>query len=312
MKIQLKNKFILFAITLGLFMLNGCEEFIEINLSGKQITILSPADNTETSTFSQTFWWEEVEGAGNYQLQIVKPNFSAIQQLIVDTTVSTTQFTYTLQPGTYQWRIRAKNGSSQTSYFTYNLTIDSSLDLSGQPVVLISPTDNYFTNSFANSFNWQTLPSADSYILQILSGTTVINTQTSTALVSNYIFAAEGVYQWRVFAQNTTSNSSYYTRTITIDTAKPDLPVPSYPLNDTITDDPIPFAWNSVETGITYQILVSTDSTFGSITKDTITSDNFYNFYSSSIGIYYYWKVRSIDNASNYSQYCDRKRVKRN
>lgn len=308
-----KNKLLMaLSAILGLFSMVGCEEFIEINLEGKQITILAPVNNTVTSNFTQTFWWEEVKGAENYQLQIVKPNFIAIQQLILDTTIVTTKFFYTLQPGTYQWRLRAKNSSSQTEYFTFNLTIDSTLNLSGQPVILTSPTDNYYTNSFSNTFSWQTMPNADSYILQILSGATVISTQTSTALVSNYTFTAQGVYQWRVFAQNATSNSSYYTRTITIDTLKPDVPVLSYPLNDTITADPIPFEWNSVELGISYQILISTDSTFSSVTKDTITSNNFYDFYNATIGTYYFWKVRSIDNASNYSIYCTRKRVKRN
>lgn len=308
-----KNNFITqVLLVFSLLIFNSCEEFIEVNLDNKSITIFSPANNTVTSNFTQTFWWEEVKGAESYQLQIVKPDFTAIQQLIVDTTVSTTKFIYSLQPGTYQWRLRAKNGSSQTDYFTYNLTIDSTLDLSGQPVILSSPADNYYANSFSNTFTWQTMPNADSYILQILSGTTVINTQTSTALTSNYTFASQGEYQWRVFAQNSTSNSSYYTRTITIDTAKPNVPIPGFPLNDTLTADPIPFSWNNVETGISYQILISTDSTFASVTKDTITGDNFYDFYNASVGVYYFWKIRSVDNASNYSAYCTRKRVKRN
>jgi hypothetical protein len=297
---------------LGILMFGSCQDFIEVNLGKKNMTILSPANNTVSPNFNQIFWWEELKGADQYQIQIVKPAFSSIAEFITDTTVTTTKFLYTLHPGTYQWRIRAKNSSSATDFITYNLTIDSTLDLSGQHVILSSPADNYFTHSFSNTFIWQNMPNADSYIFQVLSGGSVISTQTSISLNSNYTFASEGIYQWRVFAQNSTSNSAYITRTITVDTTRPNIPVISFPIMDTITANPIPLTWNTVETGDSYRVQVSTDSTFTSVLKDTTTSNTVYDLINANVGQYYYWRVRAIDQALNQSNFSYRKRIKRN
>ena len=83
-------------------MLVSCQDLVEINLAKKSITVLAPANNTTSPSFTQTFWWNEVKGANSYNLQIVKPSFNSIQQLNLDTTITTSQFVFTLLPGTYQ------------------------------------------------------------------------------------------------------------------------------------------------------------------------------------------------------------------
>src|SRR5688572_12340162 len=128
---SMKTKSILPLVLLGAF-LSSCEDFFEPNLEKKDVVIIAPANGTVSSSFTQTFWWEELKGAEEYTLQIVKPTFSSVQQLILDTNVNGTKFYYTLQPGVYQWRLRAINNSSETDFVTYNLEIDSTLNLSGQ------------------------------------------------------------------------------------------------------------------------------------------------------------------------------------
>jgi hypothetical protein len=59
---------------------------------------------------------------------IANPNFKAVQQFILDTTITTTQFSYTLQPGKYEWRVRGRNGSSMTVYNNGFIDIDSTLN----------------------------------------------------------------------------------------------------------------------------------------------------------------------------------------
>lgn len=307
----MNTKLILFLAGMAL-LLSSCEDFIEANLSKKQLRIISPADNAYSSSFTPTFWWEDLKGAESYQIQIVRPSFSAIQQFIIDTTTHASKLTLTLQPGMYQWRIRAKNNSSTTEYQTYTLTIDSTLNLSGQALILNSPANNCFVNSLTVNFSWLTLANSDSYILQILSDNVLMDTHPYIINAGSYTFPEEGSYEWRVFAQNSVSNSSYFTRTITVDTTRPAVPVILSPLTDTITANPIELNWNSVEPGLSFQLQISTDSTFLSTGKDTITTENTYKFYGSAIGQNNYWRVKTIDKALNQSAYCTRKRIRRN
>jgi len=291
----------------------SCKDFIETDLSKKTVVILTPADGSVSTSFIIAFKWEAMEGADRYQLQIVKPKFDSIQQFLLDSTITRTQFSYSLQPGTYQWRLKALNSSSSTAYITRTFTVDSTLDLTGQPIVLLSPVDNHYSNSLSNTFTWQAMFNADSYVFQI-PGLTIQSPITTT---TTYTFATEGVYQWRVSAQNAFSSSNFTTRTLTIDLTAPAAPTPVSPVNDTITANPVPLQWNNSTASDSVQLQISTDSTFAIVThKDTIIANSAnpatYNFYFATIGINYFWKVRAIDKAGNKSSYFTRRKIKRN
>jgi hypothetical protein len=314
----MKNKFFLSLLVMTLScLLYSCRDFIEADLDKKTVTILAPANNTTSPNFSQLFWWEEVKDATEYNLQIVKPSFAATQKLMLDTTVKSSQFSFTLKPGSYQWRLRALNSTSHTEYVIYNLTIDSTLDLSGQPIVLLSPANNYYTKNIgvSTSFTWNLMPNADSYIFQVVSSTNApLNTQTPITNAASYTFTAEGIYTWKVLAQNANSATLFSTYTITVDTTRPVATSPIAPLtpNDTITANPIILKWNSITGADSYRIQVSSDSTFTGVTKDTTTASTTYNLYNATAGIYYYWRVKTIDKALNESIYFTRRRIKRN
>jgi hypothetical protein len=212
----------------------------------------------------------------------------------------------------YQWRIRAKNSSSETQFATRTITIDSTMNLSGQILQLSLPADNSFINTFTKTFSWQTLPNTQYYIFQVLQNGSLVETNTLTTTSASYSFLSEGTYQWRVFAQNSTSNSSYLTRTVTVDTTKPIIPSLLFPLSDTISTEPIQLGWNESEIDLTFRLQISTDSTFNSVTKDTTTAETTYNLYNTVIGQYYYWRVKAIDKATNQSSFSIRSRVKKN
>ncbi|MBA3971455.1 MAG: hypothetical protein H0X46_04815 [Bacteroidetes bacterium] len=314
----MKNKIIccisLLVLYIGLY---SCRDFIEVELSGKSVVILAPTNNTQSPSYSQLFKWEELEGAESYQLQIVKPSFATIQQFVVDTNTTATQFSYTLQPGSYQWRIRGMNNSSHSEYVTYNLIIDSTLDLSSSVVLLISPNDNLNSNVMTRIFSWDDMPFADNYILQISGPVSTLESTTATS--ASHAFTLEGTYLWKVYAQNSYSNSGYTTRTIIIDATAPAMPVPVFPLLDTITANPIPLQWNTSFGADSSHILISTanDSLFSSAPlKDTTIlktgTSMTYNFYSAAIGAKYFWKVQDVDLAGNKSAYFARRRIIRN
>lgn len=104
--------------------LAACESALERELTDGRVRLLAPADNLVTTDSIQTFYWETLEGATRYQLQVVSPRFDSVARLGVDTIVSRNQFTRTLRKGDYQWRVRAFNGGSTSLYSdTFNLTI---------------------------------------------------------------------------------------------------------------------------------------------------------------------------------------------
>ena len=116
-----------------ILMLAACEDIFEPDLEDKIVQIIAPEDGLQTVRQTNTFWWEYVEGALEYNLQIVNPSFDYILKLELDTNITENQFTYTLTPGSYQWRVSAFNFSSATPYTMHTLTI---IDTTGQSTIL--------------------------------------------------------------------------------------------------------------------------------------------------------------------------------
>ena len=63
--------FFLFA-----FLITSCTDFVEKDISKKTVAILAPPDGYVTYSVTLTFWWQEIDGAENYSLQVVRPDFS--------------------------------------------------------------------------------------------------------------------------------------------------------------------------------------------------------------------------------------------
>src|ERR1035437_3029700 len=168
------------------------------DITQSSVNVLAPGNNITTPNNKVTFWWDLLDGADRYSLQIVKPSFSSIQQLIIYTTVTGNKWTYTLNPGTYQWRIRGVNNSGNSYYTTRTLTIDTTSNLAYITVTLTSPTDSLYSNLFSHAFSWSPVTVATSYfalIPSVTTGTTLTNTSFS------YTFAAEGTFTWEVRAE---------------------------------------------------------------------------------------------------------------
>ena len=114
-----------FKLIVLLVFVVSCEDIIEVeDISQETITILAPIDASSLILTDINFSWNAVEAAEQYKLQIASPNFEAATQIVLDTTISATNFTKTLDIGNYEWRIRAENSSYQTVYSIQNFTIE--------------------------------------------------------------------------------------------------------------------------------------------------------------------------------------------
>lgn len=302
---------LLFVLTISI---SSCKDVFEEDLAKKTVTINSPQNGLQTTNSTQVFWWEPVEGAMKYNLQIVSPAFINIQKLILDTNVTVCKFEFTLTPGLYEWRVKAYNSSSYTSYTTYSLQVDSTADLSAQQIVLIAPGSSFATNQTGVLFSWYELYNADDYRFELRTpdwnGNLVINPVITTYDTLN-LTLEEGTYAWGVQAHNSTSNSPFSTRVITIDLTNPNIPLLSYPaanvtINDSaLTASTIAFGWvRGVNAGsaIHDSLYIASDSLFSTIFDSALLTDTTYSKSFTTAGNYY-WKVRSYDVAGNKSNY---------
>ena len=123
MKPLLKNS--IYKIVLILFLLWNCEEIIlEEDISQEMVRVLAPTDNSVFSITTINFSWEPVEFADKYQLQIAVPNFQEALQIVEDTLVTQSNFTKSLNPQNYEWRVRALNSAYETIYTTQAFRIE--------------------------------------------------------------------------------------------------------------------------------------------------------------------------------------------
>ena len=103
----------------------GCDDIIEIeDISGDVVSVLAPADASVLSITEINFSWNAVEDAEQYKLQVATPTFESATQVVLDTTITATNFTETLSTGAYQWRVRAENSGFQTGYTTQSFTVE--------------------------------------------------------------------------------------------------------------------------------------------------------------------------------------------
>ncbi|HET6990350.1 MAG TPA: hypothetical protein VFJ43_03455 [Bacteroidia bacterium] len=296
-----------------LLMICSCKkDFIETDLSGKLVSIIAPADQDTVATARPLFWWNEIEGTRNYHLQIVYPDFSSPQVLLYDTLIDADRFYPVLNPGyTYYWRIRPENGSSHGDWMTRSLTIDSTVSLGAQQVIITSPSSNgYSTSASVIAFTWNIIPAATFYRIDITNVTSGSNVTSTTTSVNTFSYTfPEGNYSFSVRAENATSFTPWSVRTFSVDQTAPAAPQLVLPANGTFYSSPpatVNFDWTSAPDALTDSLYISTDSTFASGIQAALllnSSQSNYAWTSAQAATVYFWRLRSSDAAGNRSNY---------
>jgi hypothetical protein len=294
-------KFFFLFCSLILF---SCEAVIlETDITDQKVVILAPFDKAQFSSTSITFSWEKVADATQYHLQIAKPNFENALQIVLDTTVTGTSFTQQLPVANYEWRVEAVNSVYKTPFANRFFSVVSNDNFQDNSVVLTSPANNLITNINAQILKWNPIIGATGYQVQIADGDgAIVNDQAITGTNLNYSFL-DGNYSWRVRATNGTSQTLYSNRSILVDSAKPNTPVLSSPLNASTTDvNDIVFNWNRVPIAGSAEkdsIYIYTDSALTTLQlKSEVNSPFIKNLEAGT----YYWFLKSFDEAGNSSE----------
>jgi hypothetical protein len=317
---KMKNKLSIVISLLAVFYLIACQkDFIVKDIKDKSLTVLAPANNTVTTSNQISFWWEELDGAEKYNIQIVKPSFTNIIKLVADTNVKGTRFNMTLTPGVYQWRIKGVNAGGSTPYQIYSFTIDSTSNLSGQLVSNVTPTNSTITGNKRVAFSWNSLNAALQYQIQILNSSSGIVKDTTTTLTT-YTYSLPNVsasYSYKVRALNSTSVSQYNTPfTFTIDVTPPAAPTLSIPINASLVTATNSLTWVRSGTDVVFDsVFVANDSLFTSIVSTTKTFSqtiviNTLQNAPTVTNVFYWWRVRSVDAAGNRSGFSNQAKFK--
>ena len=284
----------------------SCREFIEPSLEKQNVKAIAPAEDIETNVYQMTFWWEENVHALRYRLQVATPSFEATHRLILDTLVVTDKFLYTLDPGKYEWRVRAENGSSHTLFSTRSFIIHpSSLDL--QTSQLTGPSHQFYTSNASMQFQWLKLHGAESYRLQvddknfIDDQNMILNVQTVN-LDYLYTIPLEGTYQLRVRGETATSYSKWSAvRQVTFDSTPPAKVVLNSPSNRQGLAKPFNLTWSAIADAVQYELGVykNDSTTFYHKSYPQFQSSNLHQFNLGDVAENLVWRVRAIDRAGN-------------
>ena len=109
---------------IGLIGFMACDDIIEVvDISNETVTILAPKDQVVLQASNVTFSWEPVQDAEMYHVQVATPSFDGASQIVLDTMVTKTNITKTLEVNDYEWRISAQNSDYATVYVTQGFSI---------------------------------------------------------------------------------------------------------------------------------------------------------------------------------------------
>ncbi|KAA3624443.1 MAG: hypothetical protein DWQ02_23075 [Bacteroidetes bacterium] len=308
----MKTKLLTLVAVITLF--EGCRDVFVPDISKEMINLVAPADHFQTDENQVSFFWNPLTDVDEYSLQIVTPSFDSIVQVVLDTVITDTQFSWFLDDGTYEWNVVGLNEAYQTDCCeTRTITVVDNLsnDLSNQNVQLLTPAEGSFMNNESILFSWQELTGADKYILQI-GDENFTSISLQKEVIESFFSTSidnDGIYFWRLRAENNSTNTftAWAQRSFTLDRLPPVAPQLDYPMDlDTLvtlnqTDDLI---WTSAEDVISDSLCIYYDSNQDSLLLGVFLQAMEYDLDGNGIFLTpgdYFWKVISFDQAGNAS-----------
>ncbi len=296
-----------------LVFMSACEEIFAPDISGKSVVLLTPADGMATTRTQLILWWEEIEGADYYNLQMVSPSFDRMEMMHFDTNLTVNQFGVELiDPDDYEWRVKAVNTAGETPYSTFSFSLDSAVSVT--QVTDRQPADGQFFNDTVIHFSWSYNLDYDKFLFEVYNRDDSLIFDKSVSekfveldFVSLGIFA-ESAFAWNVQVVNGSALSSPLRNEFTIDTTRPPKPVLIKPQNQsTLTDSLVQFEWQFSlpdNSPVTSYLEFSDDSLFAE-NPETFEIKNGLTLEVQMQPGRYFWRVSATDKADNNSDNSD-------
>jgi hypothetical protein len=267
----------------------------------------SPADEAETNDTTPAFSWGSASGASGYVLDVARDeDFIVSVNGLDDLPVTKTNFTVpanlALPNGTYYWRVwsmdKAGNASDPSDPFMLVVNI------------LKSPANGAFTTDPTPTFTWSSVVAGTSYQIEITSDTdpNFLSPRTITGCGTNGTTNAvnctptnalpHGRYIWRVNINGVDAELYWL---LIVSPNPPGVPTPLLPANNASVNDNTPaLSWSapggSVGTPYTYELQVSNNNKFTSLTFAPIPSSATFRTVSTPLADgKYFWRVRTLN-----------------
>ena len=119
-----KILYVFIALICALVIFNSCEDIVVKDISNESLDLIGPPTELVASSQTFTFWWNELDGASNYQLLIVSPDKVEQVSVSLDTLLTTNKYSFLLPKGKYEWCVRAINSGYKTQYFCRKITVN--------------------------------------------------------------------------------------------------------------------------------------------------------------------------------------------
>jgi hypothetical protein len=191
------------------------------DLTNQVVILMSPTDNNYLNIINVTLNWQSILNATNYSVEVV--NIDNNQSVYTNLSVVGTSVTLnipTLLDGNYEWRVKAKNATTETLNFSSRRFHIDRISPNQPQNNLPANNSLTLTANQAITFSWTLI--ADTGVIQSpisytveFSNTntfsTIIRTINSSTTSSLQTFTSTGDYYWRVKAIDSAGNNSAFT-----------------------------------------------------------------------------------------------------
>ena len=266
--------------------------------------LISPANGATGVSTTPTTTWSSVAGAISYHIQIsLNSNFTS---LVYDQT-GITSTSHTIPSGNlvgqtqYFWRVSAINAGGEGPFSgIFNFT--TGVGVPAAPF-LLAPANNSTGVSRTPVLDWNTVPNATSYRVQVSTDSnftsTIVNAVTGSSsqyTVPSGILSYGTLYYWRANATNASGTGPWsekwkFTTIIQAPAAPTLLTPPNLATGISLTPA---LDWTDVSGADYYRLQISTSSTFTTTVLD-VTNIPFSNYAVGSGNLsgntIYYWRV---------------------
>jgi len=286
--------------------------FFRNALAGPTLVSPPPGGTLVQPTDPPVLSWIPVPGAVFYTIQVDTDSSFVAPFTIDNATINNTSYLIPnpLIAQTYHWRVKATLGSGiETNWSEVRTFTPTGLT----PATLQSPEDNASTKIVDVVLDWNPVPGAVKYDLQIstdqnfLSGVTGYNNLVGTRF-SPHDTLGNDQYWWRVRPYDAGGNFLQWGEVPiwTFQRHWPDQPVLEYPGNDTVVGDPFFFQWTAVPHASSYTLQLHTSPDFEpanqiracSTVNTTFVPTHVNDCWPGAVGNYY-WRVVASDGPVN-------------
>ena len=271
----------------------------------RQPILIYPKNQQYGVKFFDKLRWSKVEGAEQYKVEITENSgFWNITKFFVGITDTFVVIPPLKNNTRYYWRVFAIKGQDTV----ISMNIHSFTTILESPF-LSSPQNNAINVPLNNRFDWNIVPGADYYLIEISQNdlfepATTIYDSSKVNYLQFQDLNNEQIYYWRVKAARLT-DSSEWSEVFKFRTEM-SIPLLYYPLDksENIETNPI-FRWKEYSRQVKYKLQVSKTSDFTNVIIDTLLDDAYFVGRELKANTVFYWRVKVIDNEylSSWSQY---------